>query len=173
MPDTAMDLTRDLDRLALQAQRLQFPHFDGDTAWALGSRLRALAEAARTPVTVEMRVGGHTVFFHAMAGTQPANADWARRKRNTVELMHRSSYRVGRELLRDNTSLDAMMGLPLRDYCANGGAVPLQVAGAGVIGVVTVSGLPERDDHDLAVQAIAELCGVPLAEVALDRVAAA
>ena len=112
-------------------------------------------------------MGGHTVFFMAMAGTQPANADWARRKRNTVELMHRSSYRVGLEFARDDNSLEALMGLPTRDYCAHGGAVPLHVEGTGVVGVVTVSGLPQRDDHEMAVAAIAELCGVPVAEVAL------
>jgi uncharacterized protein (UPF0303 family) len=162
-----MNASQDLDRLVLQERLLHFKQFDGNTAWALGSRIKALAEAAGTPVTVEIRVGGHLVFFHAMAGTQPANADWARRKRNTVELMQRSSYRVGRELARDNTSLETMMGLPTRDYCAHGGGVPLHVAGAGVVGVVTVSGLPERDDHNMAVVAIAELCGVPLADVAL------
>ena len=159
---------QDLERLVFQEQRLLFTRFDNDTAWSLGGRIRALAAAAGTPVTVEIRVGGHTVFFHAMTGTQPANADWARRKRNTVELMQRSSYRVGRELARVNNSLEALMGLPTRDYCAHGGAVPLHVAGTGVIGVVTVSGLPQRDDHNMAVQAIAELCGVPPGEVALD-----
>lgn len=163
-----MTATTDLDRLALQEQRLQFTAFDHDTAWALGDGIRALAAQRRTPVTVEVRVGGHLAFFHAMAGTPPANADWARRKRNTVELMHRSSYRVGREMARDNSSLEAMMGLPTRDYCAHGGAVPLRVAGTGVVGVVTVSGLPERDDHTLAIEVIARLCGVPLDGLALD-----
>lgn len=157
----------DLDRLAQQEQRLQFPQFDASTAWTLGSALRAKAEAQGTPVTVEVRLGGETVFFHAMAGAPPANADWARRKRNTVELMHRSSYRVGRELARDGQSLEAMMGLPTRDYCAHGGALPLRVAGSGVVGVVTVSGLPEREDHAMAVEAIASLCNVPLEAVAL------
>jgi uncharacterized protein (UPF0303 family) len=162
-----VSLSPDLARLALQEERLRFKHFDGDTAWTLGNRIKALADAAATPVTVEIRVGGHTVFFMAMAGTQPANADWARRKRNTVELMHRSSYRVGLEFARDDNSLEALMGLPTRDYCAHGGAVPLHVEGTGVVGVVTVSGLPQRDDHEMAVAAIAELCGVPVAEVAL------
>jgi len=40
--------------------------------------------------------------------------------------------------------------------------------GVGLIGVVAVSGLPQRDDHAMVVEALAELAGVPLAEVALD-----
>jgi len=49
-------------------------------------------------VTIEIRLARETVFFHAMRGTTPANADWARRKRNTVELLQRSSYAIGRSL---------------------------------------------------------------------------
>lgn len=37
-----------------------------------------------------------TVFFHSMRGTTPANADWVRRKRSTVELLHKSTYAIGR-----------------------------------------------------------------------------
>jgi uncharacterized protein (UPF0303 family) len=35
------------------------------------------------------------------------------------------------------------------------------------VGTVTVSGAPQRDDHNLVVEVLAKLCGVPLAEVAL------
>jgi uncharacterized protein (UPF0303 family) len=46
-------------------------------------------------VLIEIRIAGRTVFCYAMPGTAPTNADWARRKRNTVELLHGSSYGVG------------------------------------------------------------------------------
>src|SRR5690349_9298208 len=35
----------DLERIALQEQRLQFERFDATTAWALGARLKSAAEA--------------------------------------------------------------------------------------------------------------------------------
>ena len=44
----------------------------------------------------------------------------------------------------------------------------LTVAGVGVIGAVAVSGLPQRDDHEMVVEALAELAGVPPAALALD-----
>ena len=44
---------------------------------------------------------------------------------------------------------------------------PIVVDGVGCIGAVTVSGLPQRADHDLVVEALADLCGVDLAEVRL------
>jgi uncharacterized protein (UPF0303 family) len=59
------------------------------------------------------------------------------------------------------------MGLPPRDYACHGGSFPLKIIGIGCIGVVTVSGLPQREDHIMVVQALAALCGVDPAEVAL------
>ena len=39
-------------------------------------------------------------------------------------------------------------------HAAHGGAFPVRLPNAGVIGVVTVSGLPQADDHALVVEAI-------------------
>ena len=58
------------------------------------------------------------------------------------------------------------MGLPMRDYASHGGSVPVMSTHGICIGTVTVSGLPQRDDHSMVVQALAAKCGVPLAEVA-------
>ena len=48
--------------------------------------------------------------------------------------------------------------------------IPIQVDGTGIIGTVTVSGLPQRDDHAMLVEELAAMCAVPLGEVALTRV---
>lgn len=165
MTDTTA-LQDDLERLQLQEQRLQLARFDADTALTLGLALRDTAKARGVAVTIEIRIGEQTVFFHAMPGTAPVNADWARRKRNTSELMDESSYRVGRRLALDGGSLEAKLGVPTRDYAAHGGAVPLRVGGTR-IGTVTVSGLPQRDDHVMVIEALAALTGVALDEIAL------
>lgn len=163
-----MTLATDLERLALQEQRLQFDAFDQATAWTLGSNIKALCEAAGVALAIEIRLGKDTVFYYAMPGTGPTNADWARRKRNVVELLHTSSYAVGQKLEQENSTLQEKQGLPLRDFTPHGGSFPIRVRGVGVVGVVTVSGIPQREDHAMVVQALAGLCGMPLAEVALD-----
>jgi uncharacterized protein (UPF0303 family) len=45
------------------------------------------------------------------------------------------------------------------DYATHGGSFPLSVAGAGIVGSVTVSGLPMRQDHELAIEALCFLLG--------------
>jgi uncharacterized protein (UPF0303 family) len=162
-----VDLATDIVRIAEQERRLRVARFDLDTAWRLGSRLRAIAEERGVKLSIEIRLARETVFYCAMPGTTPSNADWIRRKRNTVELLHRSSYGVGRSLERDEKTLDQTMGLPVRDFATHGGSFPLQVEGLGCVGAVTVSGAPQRQDHEIVVTALAELCGVPLHEVVL------
>jgi uncharacterized protein (UPF0303 family) len=60
------------------------------------------------------------------------------------------------------------MGLQLRDYAVAGGAFSLCADAIGCVGAVVVSGLPQREDHELVVEALAAICGVPCAEVRLD-----
>jgi len=162
-----MDLEQDIARIAEQEGRLRFENFNEDTAWDLGMKLRALARARAVAVAIEVRLARETVFFCSMPGTSPANADWVRRKRNTVEMLWRSSYGVGLSLEMERSSLETKMGLPIRDYASHGGSVPIIAMSGVCIGVVTVSGLPQRDDHSMVVEALAAMCGVPLAEVAL------
>jgi uncharacterized protein (UPF0303 family) len=166
MPTAALD--RDIERLAEQERRLRFARFDAASAWDLGCRLKAAAEARGVALAIEVRIARETVFFHAMPGTGPENADWIRRKRNTVELLQRSSYAVGRSLEREGSTLEAKLGLPTRDYASHGGGFPLRVEGVGCIGVVTVSGVPQREDHALVAASLAELCSIVPGELALD-----
>ena len=163
-------MTADLERIAEQHRRLRFDRFDEATAWQLGTRLRALAESRGQAVTIEVRLQRETVFFSSMPGTSPANADWARRKRNVVELLHTSSYAVGLDAAAKGRSVLDEMGLAARDHASHGGAVPIVVEGVGCVGVVTVSGLPQRADHELVVEALAELCHVDHADVRLPSV---
>ena len=162
-----MTLEQDLERIRLQEERLQFEQFDAETAWTLGSRLRALAEARHAPVVIDIQLNTYPQFFSALPGSAPDNVDWIRRKRNVVLTFLRSSYAVGLELKRDGDSLEASRGVSTRDYAPHGGCFPIVVKGAGCIGTIGVSGLPGREDHGLIVEGLAAQLGVPLGEVAL------
>lgn len=148
-----MPLSDDLARIALQERQLQFASFDEQTAWQLGSRLRALAMERGLTLVIDIRRPAQPLFYAALPGTTPDNAEWVRRKSNTVLRFHRSSYGLGLEMEQKQSSLEAR-GLPTVDYASHGGSFPIRVQNAGVIAAVTVSGLPQRADHELVVEAL-------------------
>ncbi len=152
-----MGLHEDLEQIARQERELALPRFDAEIAWELGSLLRQTAHERKLPVVIDVRRTGQPLFYAALEGTTPDNPEWVRRKINVVERFHISSYAAGiKEKIKGQTLTDSQ-GLPLADYATHGGAFPLRVAGAGIIGSATVSGLPMRADHELVVEA---LCAV-------------
>lgn len=154
-----MGLAEDLEQIALQERTLVFKHFDEASAWRLGESLRSLALARGLAVVIDVRRFGQPLFYTALAGTTPDNVDWVRRKTNVVARFHRSSYAIGlKEKLKDESAIESQ-GLLLSDYATHGGCFPITVTGAGIIGSVTVSGLPQRADHELAVEALCALLG--------------
>lgn len=149
-----MAIDDDRARLALQEKSLVLPHFDCDVAWRIGAILRDLALQRNFAVAIDVRRFGYPLFYCALEGTSPANSDWVRRKGNVVAHFLRSSYAIGLDLRQKKTDLVEKHGLPFSDYAAHGGSFPIDVDDAGVIGSVTVSGLPQRDDHELVVEAL-------------------
>jgi uncharacterized protein (UPF0303 family) len=162
-----MGLNEDLERIASQERELQLPRLDAQIAWELGLRLRTLAVERNLAVVIDLRRFSQPLFYTALDGTTPDNAEWVRRKSNVVQRFHRSSYGVGLNLKLKNDSLLAKYGLPVADYAAHGGSFPLAVASAGVVGSVTVSGLPQRSDHELVVEALCGLLGKNYVELRL------
>src|SRR6266702_5157480 len=126
-----MPIAEDLARIALQEQELQFAHFDEETAWRLGGRVRALAVERKLSLVVDVRRFGQPLFYSALPGTTPDNVEWVRRKGNVVARFHKPSYQVGLELQQKQTTLYERYGLPVVDYVAHGGSVPLRVFDAG------------------------------------------
>lgn len=164
-----MPLDSDLERLLLQEDRLQFTQFNATIAWEFGTRLRTAAEARVAPVAIDIHVNGSPLFFTALAGATPDNLDWIRRKRNVVLRFQRSSYAIGMLLQKQHTTLEASRGVDRRDYATHGGSFPIVLQGTGCIGAITVSGLPQREDHMLIVEVLAAFLGQPLQEFALSN----
>jgi uncharacterized protein (UPF0303 family) len=162
-----MGLNEDLECIARQERELVLPRLDAHTAWALGSRLRALAAERGLPVVIDIRRFGQPLFYAAMDDTTPDNIEWVRRKSNVVARFHSSSYVAGLKEKLKNESLAETQGLAMADYATHGGSFPLRVAGAGIVGSATVSGLPQRADHELVIEALCALLGKNYAELKL------
>src|SRR4051812_12349852 len=140
--------------LQLQERRLVFSRFDNADAWRLGCLLVELGTQRDLPVAVDIRRGAQQLFHAALPGSSADNDAWIERKVRVVDRFGCSSYLVGRRLAARGRSLDAAAGVDPARYAAHGGAFPVRVRDVGVVGTVTVSGLPQADDHALAVEAI-------------------
>jgi uncharacterized protein (UPF0303 family) len=161
-----MGVSEDLERVALQERELHLTHMDEQMAWELGNRLRAMAVERGLAIVIDVRRFGQLLFYTALKGTTPDNVEWVRRKSNVVARFHRSSYGVGLTMKIKNDSLEAR-GLPINEYASHGGSFPIAVKGAGIVGSVTVSGLPQRGDHELVVEALCAILGRDYGELKL------
>jgi uncharacterized protein (UPF0303 family) len=148
------DLTALIGTLEEQERHLVLTRFDNTDAWHLGSRLVDLASRRELPVAVDIRRGTQQLFHAALPGSTADNDAWITRKIRVVERFAASSYLVGRRLAQRGQELGASSGVDPADYAAHGGAFPIRIRDVGVVGVVTVSGLPQADDHALVVEAL-------------------
>lgn len=142
-----------LNQITATEADLAFPHFDELTAWSLGQALVATGLAGKLPIVINIRTPDATLFHAALPGSAPDNDEWARRKSNVALRCHKSSFAVGLGCkVKGITGAD--IGLPLADYALHGGSVPIRLRGGRVVAAVTVSGLPQADDHALVVDAL-------------------
>jgi uncharacterized protein (UPF0303 family) len=144
----------DLPFLLAEEDRLALPRFDADDAWALGNLAVSLARVDGLAVTVAVAHGQQLMFHAALPGTVADQADWIRRKTALVYRMGHSSYFIGRSYRDRGAKFEDEPHLDPASYAAHGGAFPVRVVGVGLVGVLAVSGLPQDQDHALAVRAL-------------------
>ncbi|MEU4922057.1 heme-degrading domain-containing protein [Streptomyces parvus] len=147
--------------LIAQERRLTLPHFSYDDAFALGSLLVELARERHAPVAIDIRRGAQQLFHAALPGSSADNDAWIDRKRKVVERYGESSYLVGTRFRAKGTTFEESSRLDPDAYAAHGGSFPIAVEGAGVIGTVTVSGLPQAEDHAMVVEALERFTATP------------
>lgn len=120
--------------------------------WLLGSRLAERARRERLAVMIDIRRPGSILFRAAMSGTTGDQDCWVERKSATALRFEASTLLVGMRLEADGRDPFADGWLPCKHPA--GGAVPIRVAGTGVVAVATVSGLASQDDHALVVDGL-------------------
>ncbi len=142
------------DTLQAEAEALILPRFSEVEALTLGLILIDLAKGLG--LVINIRTPDRTLFHAALPGAVPANDRWVARKSATAFHFHQASIAVGVRNREKGESL-AKFGLPPEHFADQGGAVPIRVQGVGVVAVVTVSGLPQVEDHKLVVAGLKAL----------------
>jgi uncharacterized protein (UPF0303 family) len=149
-----MNESNNLDALLAEERELQFPSFSADIAWALGSHIYQRAKAGSLPIAIEISRSGQQLFFAALPGATPDNAEWIRRKRAVVQRFHHSSLYMSVEAEVKGRPFLERYGLSEQNYAAAGGGFPIFVKDTGCLGAVVVSGLPQLEDHRLVTESV-------------------
>jgi uncharacterized protein (UPF0303 family) len=131
--------------------RTTLNQLSNDDAIDLG--LLALKRAREQHLTVAFEVhrSGRVLFRAALPGSTPDNDRWLAGKARVVESFHHSTLyeRVRHE--ENDVDFYAGSGLSPELFAAHGGGIPIAIKGTGVVGALIVSGLPQVDDHNFAI----------------------
>ena len=105
------------------------------------------------PIAIQVQIGEWVVYKAALPGSKPENDGWIRRKANVVLLtQHSTMYERVRA---EESGIDWHLkhGVTDQTHAIHGGGFPLQTP-AGFQGILLISGLPQVEDHLLAVEVL-------------------
>ena len=140
--------------LLQEEQELQFTRFNESTAWQLGTQMVEHAMRENLPVTIDITRGQHQLFHASMPGTAADNDEWVKRKVRLVNRFGHSSFYMGQLLKHKGKTIEQSYLISESEFAAHGGCFPIIVKGTGMVGTITVSGLPQEEDHKLVVESI-------------------
>lgn len=143
-----------LNKLLAEEKELQFTHFNEETAYSIGSMLYDAAKKENHSIVIDISFGGRQLFYVALPGTTVDNEKWVERKKRVVSRFGHSSYYMGQYLQSIEKTIEEKYYVPESEYAVHGGCFPIIIKNSGVLGTITVSGLPQEEDHKLVVSVI-------------------
>lgn len=149
-----------IGRILTEMDQLQFQSFSKDDALDLGLRLVELGRQRSHAIAIDITKGEQVLFHAALAGATPDNDRWIKAKQRTAVRYEVPSLLVGLRARAAGRRIEDNGWFDETEFAAHGGAFPIYVRGTGMVATVTVSGLPQKADHDLVVEALSELLGV-------------
>ena len=152
MPDYK-EIMKEID---MQEQELVFGSFTYDDAFRLGTLLYMKAKARELPIAIDITRNGQQLFHAALPGSSPDNDQWIIRKSRVVNRFGRSSFYVANQLADEGTTIEERYHVSPMEFSPNGGSFPITIKDVGTIGTITVSGLPQEEDHRFVTETIRE-----------------
>lgn len=157
VPQPAGLLEALIARIEGEVSELQFPHFSRDDSLNLGLLLVELGKSRQLPIAIDITKGDQVLFHVALDGATPDNEHWIRAKQRTAARYEIPSLLVGLRGRLHGGRIEDHGWYDETVYAAHGGCFPVYVTGVGAVATVTVSGLPQQQDHDLVVEALREI----------------
>jgi uncharacterized protein (UPF0303 family) len=141
----SIDLLSQESDIALEA-------FDNEIAQQLGALATQIGLERNLGIAVSIRIGDWEVFKAALPGSKPENDGWINRKANVVNLTQHSTMYERVKSEEDGVDWHQLNGVKDETHAIHGGGFPIYVKDEGFKGILLVSGLPQVEDHKLAVE---------------------
>jgi uncharacterized protein (UPF0303 family) len=132
-------------------------HFDNEVALEIGQKAVAKGLANNMPIAISIRLGHWQVFKASLPGSTIENDGWIDRKANVVNLTHHSTMyeRVSSE--EEGVDWHQIKGVEDSTHAIHGGGFPIATLDGGYQAVLVISGLPQVEDHLLALEIMKEI----------------
>ena len=148
-----------LEMLRAQEEILRVERMAAEDCLQLGLIMNRLAkEVYKQPAAFRILTGGQTTFSYLMSGTSTNNEWWMNKKLNTCRMTGVSSIRSLVEVAEGLRPMEPEFEKE-DDFALCGGCFPLRNAAGKLLGYALCSGLAHECDHQLIVDALAELLG--------------
>jgi len=158
-PQSQESLAALIGRILTEMDALQFVSFGKDDALDLGLLLVELGRKRSLPIAIDISKAEQVLFHAALDGATPDNEIWIKAKKRTALRYEVPSLLVGLRARAAGGRIEDNAWFDQRVFAAHGGAFPIYVRGTGAVAAVTVSGLPQKADHELVVEALSEILG--------------
>jgi len=124
---------------------------NNEDALAIGKLATEIGISRNLPIAIQVQIGEWIVYKAALPGSKPENDGWIKRKANVVLLKHHST--MYERVLAEENSRDWHLDNGVEDatHAIHGGGFPLSTK-EGFKGILLISGLPQVEDHLLAVE---------------------
>jgi uncharacterized protein (UPF0303 family) len=138
-----------------EEQILKLPSLTNKDAIEIGQIAITLGSQRKLPIAIEVRISEWIVFHASLEGSKPENDWWINRKVAAVMLNQHSTMfeRVSAE--ERGADWHNENGVTDETHAIHGGALPL-ITEEGLKGILIISGLPQVEDHLLAVEVLTE-----------------
>ena len=138
-----------------EEQILKLPSLSNTDAIEIGQIAVTLGSQRKLPIAIEVRIDEWIVFHASLEGSKPENDWWINRKVAVVVLNQHSTMfeRVSAE--ERGVDWHNENGVTDETHAIHGGALPL-ITDEGFKGILIISGLPQVEDHLLAVEVLTE-----------------
>lgn len=128
------------------------PFFDLLVAQDIGAIASKIGLERHLGIEISIRFGDWEVFKAALPGSKQESDGWINRKANVVNLTEHSTMYERVKSEEDGIDWHVKHGVEDATHAIHGGGFPLYVQSEGFKGVLLISGLPQVEDHKLAVE---------------------